>query len=208
MLLDPDSFLTQLTKSLEKSRSSGTIYVTFKRCKSPPLRTRSSKLSRFSLRGVPHLVRRHSWRENRGEGYARGTRQCGLPRSRRLRHEKVFVHDHRQGTSAVHAVVRQHPEGLARLAQKARKEEGRQKGWHEQWQGYRHLMRGGLCPRPWSHVYVAVRPRALWLSARPLGDPGRELRSLSACSACGESSCGDTRASAAPGSGVKRVSCD
>ena len=31
VLLDQDAFLTQLTKILEKSRSAGTIYVTFKR---------------------------------------------------------------------------------------------------------------------------------------------------------------------------------
>ena len=36
MLLDQDSFLTQLTKILEKSRETGTIYVTFKRCASRP----------------------------------------------------------------------------------------------------------------------------------------------------------------------------
>ena len=36
VLLDQDSFLTQLTKILEKSRETGTIYVTFKRCASYP----------------------------------------------------------------------------------------------------------------------------------------------------------------------------
>ena len=32
VLLDPDAFLTQLTRILERSRDTGTIYVTFKRC--------------------------------------------------------------------------------------------------------------------------------------------------------------------------------
>ena len=32
VLLDQDAFLNQLTKILEKTRSTGTIYVTFKRC--------------------------------------------------------------------------------------------------------------------------------------------------------------------------------
>lgn len=37
-LLDQDSFLNQLTKILEKSKTSGTIYVTFKKCEiTPPL---------------------------------------------------------------------------------------------------------------------------------------------------------------------------
>ena len=30
--LDPDAFLTQLTRILERSRGQGTLYVTFKRC--------------------------------------------------------------------------------------------------------------------------------------------------------------------------------
>ena len=32
VLLDQDSFLTQLTRMLANSRTSGTVYVTFKRC--------------------------------------------------------------------------------------------------------------------------------------------------------------------------------
>ena len=35
-LLDQDSFLNQLTKILEKSRGTGTIYVTFKKCERSP----------------------------------------------------------------------------------------------------------------------------------------------------------------------------
>ena len=31
VLLEPDAFLTQLTRALEKARASGTVYVTFKR---------------------------------------------------------------------------------------------------------------------------------------------------------------------------------
>ena len=31
-ILEPDAFLTQLTRILERSRTSGTIYVTMKRC--------------------------------------------------------------------------------------------------------------------------------------------------------------------------------
>jgi len=32
VLLEPDAFLTQLTKILDRSRKSGSVYVTFKRC--------------------------------------------------------------------------------------------------------------------------------------------------------------------------------
>eukprot|EP00966_Prymnesium_polylepis_P004784 109825-Prymnesium_polylepis.1 len=35
-LLDPDAFLTQLTRILEKSRGNGTLYVTMKRCAPHP----------------------------------------------------------------------------------------------------------------------------------------------------------------------------
>ena len=40
VLLEPDAFLTQLTRILEKSRSSGTIYVTMKRRASHAFATR------------------------------------------------------------------------------------------------------------------------------------------------------------------------
>ena len=36
VLLDPDAFLTQLTRVLEKNRSGGTIYITMKRCARAP----------------------------------------------------------------------------------------------------------------------------------------------------------------------------
>ena len=35
VLLEPDAFLTQLTKILDKSKGTGTIYVTMKRCVCP-----------------------------------------------------------------------------------------------------------------------------------------------------------------------------
>ena len=37
-LLDQDAFLTRFSKALEESRSSGTVYVTFKRCACLPRR--------------------------------------------------------------------------------------------------------------------------------------------------------------------------
>lgn len=54
-LLDQDSFLTQLTKMLQKSRASGTIYVTFKRC-IPGAKT-ADKATPEGLANVGCLVR-------------------------------------------------------------------------------------------------------------------------------------------------------
>ena len=52
VLLDPDAFLTQLTRVLEKNRSGGTIYVTMKRC----ARARSNRRPRPAARSF-HAAR-------------------------------------------------------------------------------------------------------------------------------------------------------